>query len=288
MKMRFGNTPAWKYTTIPCKAAILLAATVLCLPGAEVVSEATTDARGFRSHWVESEYQEGKTEIKVLLPDRMEPGKRYRVLYVLPVEGGDGNQFGHGLEEVRKLGVHNQYGLICVYPTFSQSPWFADNPLNARIRQESYFVKTVAPFVEREYPALREPSGRLLVGFSKSGWGAFSLLLRWPQTFGKAAAWDAPVDETNAAAWKLFPDKFGTAENLQNYRIDLLLEKRAAELRDRKRLVLMGYGTMREMYQKTHERMVGLKIPHDFVDGPHREHRWDSGWLAEAVKLVTE
>src|SRR5437773_1672793 len=65
-----------------------------------------------------------------------------------------------------------------------------------KIRQETYFVKVVVPFVEKQYPAQAEPGGRLLVGFSKSGWGAYSLLLRHPDVFGKAAAWDAPLTMT--------------------------------------------------------------------------------------------
>ena len=144
------------------------------------------------------------------------------------------------------------------------------------------------PLIELRYPATPEPRGRLLVGFSKSGWGAFTLLLRHPDLFGKAAAWDAPLDEQDPAKWRYFSQKFGTAENLLQYRIDLLLRKRAPELRDAKRLVLMGYGLMREMYVRTHALMVELNIPHDYVDGPRREHRWDTGWLEDAVRLLTD
>lgn len=144
------------------------------------------------------------------------------------------------------------------------------------------------PFVEERYPAIRERRGRLLVGFSKSGWGAFSLLLRHLELFEKAAAWDAPIAQTDPKKWTYFKQKFGTEENFQNYRIDLLLQKKAPELRGEKRLILMGHGTQRDLYMPAHDLMVRLNIQHDYIDGPQREHRWDSGWLADAVKLLNE
>jgi S-formylglutathione hydrolase FrmB len=241
-----------------------------------------------QSHTVSSEYQESPTKINVLPPDDLERNRRYRVLYVLSVDVGDGMQFGDALGEVRRLELQNRYSLVCVYATFSQTSWYADNPLNPRIRQESYFLQTVLPFVEHEYPLLKETRARLLVGLSKSGWGAFTLLLRHPDLFWKAAAWDAPLDETDPAKWRYFQQKFGTPENLQNYRIDLLLKRRAPELRGSKRLALMGYGLMRDLYVHTHQLMEELRIPHDYVDGPRREHRWDSGWLGDAVRLPAE
>lgn len=273
----------------PCRHITILCSGTLFLAGiaaGDTIASPTRDSNGFLVHTVTSEFQESPTSISVLLPDKMVRRQQYRVLYVLPVEAGEGTQFGHGLQEVKRLDLHNRYGLICVYPTFAQSSWFADNPLNPRIRQESYFVNTVVPFVEREYPAIAEADARLLIGFRKSGWGAFTLLLRHPQIFGKAAAWDAPVDQTDPTQWRYFAQKFGTVENFQNYRIDLLLRQHAPAFRSSSRFVLMGYGTMREFYPKTHELMRQLEIPHEFRDGPQREHRWDSGWLAEAVQLL--
>src|SRR5262249_3772713 len=128
---------------------------------------------GIITHTVTCPYQAGQTEIRVLLPDTMEPGKRYKVVYVLPVEAKAGAQYGDGLAAIKKLDLHNKHGFICVLATFSHLPWYADHPTDARIRQETYFLQVVLPFIEKTYPALPGPSGRLLVGFSKSGWGAF-------------------------------------------------------------------------------------------------------------------
>ena len=73
------------------------------------ISPAKKDPGGVLIHSVRSEYQSGQTLIKVLLPDGLKEGKRFRVLYVLPVEVGDGRHWGDGLREVATHDIHNRY-----------------------------------------------------------------------------------------------------------------------------------------------------------------------------------
>jgi len=189
--------------------------------------------------------------------------------------------------------LHNKHQLICVYPTFSHLPWYADHPSDPQIRQESYFLRVVLPAIERRYPTLAEPEGRLLVGFSKSGWGAFSLLLRHPEVFGRAAAWDAPLTVERPVPFGM-GGIFGDQENFEKYRITRLLEQRADQLarpsrsNQAPRLALLGYDNFRQHHVAAHERMDALKIPHIYRDGPKRKHHWQSGWLPEAVGPIAE
>jgi len=213
------------------------------------------------------------------------------VLYVLPVEAGDGTYWGDPLAEIKSHNLHNRFGLICVYPTFSQLPWYADHPEKAEIRQESYLLRVVLPAVEDRYPVLPGPKGRLLVGFSKSGWGALSLLLRYPDVFGRAAAWDAPLAVDRPVHFGM-GEIFGTQQNFEEYRILGLLGQRAEVLGRTEgslrppRLVLLGYGNFRRDHQIAHNLMETLKIPHVYRDGPYRKHHWQSGWLPEAVQCL--
>ncbi len=250
------------------------------------VSEARRDEHGFLVHSVRSPYQAGETAIRVLLPDGWEKSdRRYPVVYVLPVEAGRGDRYGDGLLEARRLGLHDEFQAIFVAPTFSHLPWYADHPSNPEIRQETYFLKVVVPWIEARYPARTEPEGRLLLGFSKSGWGSWSLLLRHPDLFGEAAAWDAPLAMDQPGRYGS-GDIFGTPENFEEYRITTLLKRKAANLRDRNRLILLGYGNFRGEHKIVHDLLVDLEIPHVYHDGPEREHIWESGWLPEAVKCL--
>ena len=147
---------------------------------------------------------------------------------------------------------------------------------------------TSFPWFEASYPVKTEPDDRLLVGFSKSGWGAWSLLLRHPGVFGKAAAWDAPLMQDAPNRFGMQPI-FGGRENFERYRIAGLIHARAHLLRQRCRLVLTGYsGSFRAHHAAMHELLVKLAIPHEYRDGPRREHQWHSGWLDEAVSIVAK
>jgi enterochelin esterase-like enzyme len=215
----------------------------------------------------------------------MEEGERYPVIYVLPVEPGNQNRFGDGLLEVKKHDLHNKHHVIFAAPTFSALPWYADHPTDLRNRQETYFLKIVVPYVEGNYPTAADPQGRLLLGFSKSGFGAWSLLLRNPNVFGKAAAWDAPLMMEQPNRFGM-GEIFGTQQNFEHYRIAKLLEEKKEQLVKGKRLILLGYGSFRDHHQKAEELMKTIGIDHEFRDGPERKHDWHSGWVAEAVELL--
>lgn len=204
---------------------------------------------------------------------------------MLPVEARTERRYGDGLREVKKHDLHNKLQAVFVAPTFSHLPWYADHPTKAEIRQETYILKVVVPFIQESYPVQAEATGRLLLGFSKSGWGAFSLLLRHPDVFAKAASWDAPLMLEKPGRYGS-GDIFGTPENFEHYRITRLLETRAESFQKEKRLILLGYGNFRGEQEKAHARMIALKIAHEYRDGPARKHDWHCGWVAEAARLL--
>lgn len=273
-------------STFPALVIVLLSNVGLALAqSAAETQEGGKNADGFFVHSIRSEYQAEETSVRVFLPDRIQENRRYPVLYVLPVEAGNETYWGDGLVEVRKHDLANQYGLICVEPTFVQLPWYADHPTDPAVRQESHFVRAVVPLVDRLYPTQAESEGRLLLGFSKSGWGAFSLLLRHPGTFGKAVAWDAPLMMDHSGRYRSGPI-FGSDENFAQYEVAALLRRDAAQFQESNRLIHFGYGNFREHHQAAHRLMEELGIRHTYRDGPQREHSWHSGWLPEAVAML--
>jgi len=265
----------------------LLALLLLPITAADVarISPGTKNDQGFIVHEVSSGFQHGTTQIRVLLPAVSNTLEKYPAIYILPVELGDEKRYGDGLQEVKNLGLTEKYQVVFIAPTFSQLPWYADHPDDPAVRQESYFLHVVIPFVERTYAVEDKAQGRLLLGFSKSGWGAWSLLLRHPDTFGRAAAWDAPMMMDWPAKYGS-SDIFATEENFKAYRIANLLRSRGQSVSAESRLILTGYANFRAAHQQLHSMLEELKIPHEYRDGPQRSHDWQSGWLSEAVELL--
>ncbi len=236
---------------------------------------------------VTSPWQRGETAIRVLLPDGVIPEEQLRVLFVLPVEGGEGTRWGDGLTEIRTSGLHNLHRLICVMPTFSALPWYADHPTDPAIQQEKYLLSGVLPWADETLPTMSTREGRLLVGFSKSGWGAFSLLLRHPDVFDRAAAWDAPLMMDAPGKYGSGPI-FGTAENFAKYQLSTLVVDRAERLRRESspRLIHLGFGSFRSEHARFEELLDEHRVPHNYADGPQRQHHWNTGWLPEAIELL--
>ncbi len=271
--------------------AAALAAGFSHCPGRGAVE---VDENGFRIHRVESEYQARETVVRVLLPSDYDPSKAYRVLFVLPVVAHDDRRFGDGLLEVKRHGFHDQDQLVCVAPEFSHLPWYADHDRNEKRRDESYLLKEVIPLVEENYSVVRDKRGRLLMGFSKSGWGAFTLLIRNPDTFYRAVGWDSgirvdtgPIEEGDRQERiRLY---FGTAANFEQHRITTLIRERSGALGSEARLFYYNTEGSRAVGgAMIHQLMVRKGIPHRYLFEPKREHRWDSGWLPEAVAFLVE
>lgn len=254
----------------------------LAQPARIAISPARLDQNGFWIHKVRSPYQAGSTRIRVLLPEQVGSHEPHPVIYVLPVEVQNGSRYGDGLREVRRHDLHNRYRAIFVTPTFSHPPWYADHPSETILRQETYLLDVVIPFVEKTYPIIARREGRRLLGFSKSGWGAWTLLLRHPEVFDRAAQWDAPV----MMGWPSQFDSaeiFATRDNFERYHIQRLVHEKYPALGPECRLWLAGYGTFRAHQREMHALLERLQIRHEYRDGPDRPHDWHSGWVSEAV-----
>lgn len=95
-----------------------------------------------------------------------------------------------------------------------------------------------------------------------------TLLLRHPDVFGRAAAFDAPLmlNRDKPVGWgpiKVLPDKASFAP----YEIPDLLRKRAGEMKSSRRLILSGYCVFAEDMQKANDLLHELGIPHEYRQG---------------------
>ncbi|NQU54860.1 MAG: hypothetical protein HQ522_20250 [Bacteroidetes bacterium] len=246
------------------------------------------------SHRIASPFQKDSTTIRVLLPDNFSISENYRVLYVLPVREQGNKKNGDGLVEIIKHDLHNKYNLICVSPGFTHLPWYANHSKDKTKQDENHFLKTVLPFVDENYPTIRTKEGRLLMGFSKSGWGALTLLLRNTETFYKAAGWDIGIrmdtnliqDSTDVESIEY---TFGDVENFEKYRVSTLLKKNGHKLGTAPRVFYYNTeGNRAKGGVVIHSLMVELEIPHLYLFEPKRKHRWDSGWIPTAVKFLVD
>jgi hypothetical protein len=245
------------------------------------------------THRVATPYLYGEQEIRVLLPDKYDESKRYRVLYVLPVEAGFGRNSGNAIGELQEMNAHNLYDLILVQMGFEKEPWFGDHISDPRTRQASYLKEFLVPFIESKYSTLEAPEGRLLFGFSKSGWGAFSLIMTYPEFFGYAAAWDAPL-LLNDFHYGM-REVYGDTKQLARYRPDLLIPQRSAFFQQETRLVLTGEQAWGNAIPapggsghtlEAHKMLENHNIKHFFDRTIWAPHRWHKVWMYPTLSAL--
>jgi S-formylglutathione hydrolase FrmB len=249
------------------------------------IADATTDDAGCLVHKVNSPWQGGETDVRVLLPEDIRAEERLPVVFVLPVEAGRESRYGDGLLEIQRAKLQNRYRAIFVAPSFFRLPWYVDHASNPHLQQETYFVRHIVPFVFQNYPVAKDRAGHLLLGFSKSGWGAVSLLLRHPNLFERAAAWDAPLMMHELGKYGTTPI-FGAEKVLDAHELPTAIEGLVAPNLFSHRLILTGYGGFRAEHRQFHALLEARGIQHLYRDGPQRKHDWHSGWVAEAVELL--
>jgi pimeloyl-ACP methyl ester carboxylesterase len=243
----------------------------------------------YLQYTVASNRQMFETTIRVLEPDGLGRNESRRVLYLLPAVPELSHRSGDGLDQVLIDELHNRYGMVVVAPTFSDWPWMTDLPDRPMFQQVLYFLEDVVGFIDGLYP----DSKRLLLGYSKGGSAALQLLLRYPQLFQAAAAFDSPIMKEQPDQWEM-PYFWPHPEHFRDFAIPHLLRTRGRDLGETSRIALFGYGNFGKNAPEWtfdhlgsgHELMAQLGIPHLYENDTFYEHRWDSGWLPNAVAAL--
>jgi hypothetical protein len=209
-----------------------------------------------------------------------------RVVFVLPVSPVQEYKRDGSLAQVRKHDLANRYAALCVEPLFPILPWYADHPTDPAIRQESQ-VLTLAAKLAAD-PATRGLPQHL-IGFSKSGVGAMSLLLRHTRVFRNVAVFDAPFMHPA-------PDRhgmdtvYGMQANYDRHSFANLLPSRAPELTSRPpRFALLSGARYANDMAAACALCEAHRVPilYESVE-PEWAHTWDSGWLPRAFALIEQ
>ncbi len=232
-------------------------------------------------HSLNSRWQAHPTLVRVATPPTINAATT--ITFVLPVEPDDHAQYGDGFAQFVALRWHEQLNTIVAAPTFSAMPWYGDHPTTHTLQQARYLMQDVVPLLNRYYGRRK----RLLLGFSKSGVGALSLLLRHMDQFYAAAVWDAPLMVEAPDQWEM-ASIFGTAEQYARFRVKTLLADHAPTLKQRRRFALHGYGIYRDHMIAAHDYLNALGVPHEFACADYHDHRWDSGWLPACAAALDQ
>lgn len=171
----------------------------------------------------------------------------------------------------------DQMQLIIVCPDGGFSSWYFDSPIDSTYRYDTHISREVVNYIDAHYHTIPDRSHRAIAGLSMGGHGAMYLALRHPDIFGAAGSMSGGVDlRPFPADWdiaKRIGDERTYNKNWQNRSIVNMI----GQYSSRSLSMMIECGTDDFFYQvnqQLHQKMLKLKIPHDYVERPGK-HSWE-------------
>jgi hypothetical protein len=258
-------------------------------PGSFQVSYQSTDAQGVTSYDVLSANDGyGPQTVRVLAPTNPAAGVAHNFVIVLPVQYGELNTFGDGLTTLQGLDDEDKYNVTIIEPSFAIDSWYADNPNDPQLHYETFMTQELVPWIKQNL-AISGHEQIWLLGFSKSGNGDQDLILKHPDLFTLAAAWDLPADMSTYDGLGSDPAaNYGTDANYQaNYRLTTaFVDAHKGPFLSNNRIWIGGYNLYQTDDSDYNALLTSEQIVHSSLMQSYMAHSWDTGWVPAAMAAL--
>ena len=216
----------------------------------------------------------------VITPDDYKKSnKKFPVVYLL--HGYSGN-YGSWAKDFNDLARQvDQYGFIVIGVDGNFSSWYFDSPIDPTFKYETYVIKELVPFVDKNYKTIASREGRAISGLSMGGHGALYLSFRHQDVFGAAGSMSGGVDiRPFPENWDI-KKRLGTLtefpENWEKNTVTNMLEL----VKDNKLKMIIDCGVddfFMDVNRELHNKMLTLKINHDYIERPgkHNIEYWEN------------
>ncbi len=198
---------------------------------------------------------------------------QYPVVYLLNGYGGDHSSWIK-LTEPNLDEMASQHGVIIVCPDGRDS-WYWDSPECPDMQMESFFVKELIPYIDKNYRTYATAGKRAIAGFSMGGHGSLWLAMRHPDIFGSCGSMSGGVNINKpkwAKSWKMATRIGSQAEHPQRW-IDYTVLTLVPTLKAGELNIIIDCGVddfFIGVNRELHDALLNAKIPHDYTERPGR------------------
>jgi S-formylglutathione hydrolase FrmB len=212
----------------------------------------------------------------VIKPDSYKKKKnQFPVVYLLH---GFSGTYSDWIKKVPQIKNEvDQLQLLIVCPDGGYSSWYFDSPLDSSMKYETYIGFEVPAYIDAHYRTIKNRTARATTGLSMGGHGALFLSFRHADIFGACGSMSGGVDLNDSRnkfeIIKRLGDTILQADNWKKYSVINVIENRPKE-----DLAIIFDCGMDDFFhpgnKKLHEKMLQLKIPHDYIERPG-QHDWN-------------
>ncbi len=223
----------------------------------------------------------------VIKPDSYKKGSvAYPTVYLLH---GHGGRYDNWIKKVTSLKQHaDQYQVLIVCPDGAVSSWYFDSPVDTTMRYERFIATEVPEYVDLKYRTIKNRNGRAITGLSMGGHGGLFLGFRHADYFGACGSMSGALAIEYITGRQYNVDKrLGDTANKERYREYSIIKQMENYPKDSIEII-MDCGTedfIIEMSRVVHQKMLNLKIPHDYTERPGK-HDWKYWTTAIEYQLL--
>ncbi len=220
----------------------------------------------------------------VITPKKYKKAKfAFPVVYLLHGYSGDYSNWIKRVPFIDSLA--NVHQMIIVCPDAAYSSWYFDSPVDSSYKYETFTASELPAYIDANYKTIKNRKGRAITGLSMGGHGAMFLTLRNPEIFGACGSMSGALDVSLITKGYDVPKRLGDTTANRKYYVDWSVQS-LLDKYDRKDSIAMiidcGINDfIFTMSKAAHEKMIKLKIPHDYIERPGA-HDWK--YWANAVK----
>lgn len=190
---------------------------------------------------------------------------------------GFGGRYDNWIARVPQLQAYaDQYKLIVVCPDGEFGSWYYDSPVDSSMRYETYIAKEVPAYIDAHYPTVKDRKARAISGLSMGGHGGLFLGFRHSDFFGACGSMSGALVIEYITRGFQVERRLGDTANKQRYYAYSIMKEMENYPKTDSLAVIMDCGTedfVIEMSRMAHQKMLKLKIPHDYIERPGR-HDW--------------
>jgi S-formylglutathione hydrolase FrmB len=203
-----------------------------------------------------------------------ENGERLPVVYLLHGAFGSYSNWVTRVPHVKDLA--DRYKMIVVCPDGGFTSWYFDSPVDPNFQYETFVGVEVPKYIDAHYNTIADRKGRAITGLSMGGHGGIFLGFRHADLYSACGStsgalhvsvitrgYDVEKRLGDTTANKKFWTEWSALNVVEHYPKDSVA-------------ITMDCGTedmVLPMNRAMHEKMLRLKIPHDYTERPGK-HDW--------------
>jgi S-formylglutathione hydrolase FrmB len=213
--------------------------------------------------------------------------KSYPTVYLLHGGSGSFSDWHKNTTDPNLLpNLANQYGVIIITPGVGPSSYYYDSPLLDSVRYETYFIKELIPFIDKNYRTIKDRKSRAITGLSMGGHGSLMLSAKHPELFIAAGSMSG-VMNIDTRMWKVPEDFRKLRYEAQKAMLGEInydspfTENTIVGLVDRMKengvSLIIDCGVddfLLDTNRQIHQMLLANKTPHDYTERPGA-HTWE-------------